>query len=266
MKLVAALLRCSWAEAEAIVGDVPTEVGFGSLRSRLEHESASEKPVAVSAQTWLPSIRSIMSRGPRAAFWRYLIKRGFPEPELPGLIRYYHLRCSSSGQFRNRLCIPILTGEGMVGWTGRAILPGMEPRYLAYPDSQVKARVFNEWRVRKGGRVLVIVEGPLDCLKLDWFGRGVGLRSVALMGTSATDAQVGRLLGMTEGFASTAILLDPGAAGAAGVLASKLAMRSPRLLSFDSLPARFSYADDPGALQGRDVRSALRFLLRDGIR
>lgn len=261
MRLIVALLHCSWAQAEAIVGDVPTESGFESLRQRLERESAPAGVSAPSVIRWNPEMRKVMSRGPRSIFHRYLKRRGFAEEDIAPLLRFYRLRGALSGRFKHRLCLPILTAEGMVGWTGRAVLRGMEPRYLAHPDSGVKSRLFNEGRVGRGGRWLVVVEGPLDCLKLDWYGRGIGIRSVALMGVSATEEQIGRLLHLADSFASTAILLDPGASGAAGLLASKLALLSPRLLSFSALPSRFSYAEDPGALKAGDVRPALRFLL-----
>jgi DNA primase len=127
------------------------------------------------------------------------------------------------GSMSGRIVIPIHNEKGqLVAYAGRSIQDDVEPKYK-FPAGFHKAQVlFNLHRVlidqQSGSRPVVVVEGFLDCLKVDEAGFPV----VALMGSSLSEAQE-RLL--VANFTQVVLMLDGDEAGAwaAAEISSRLA-------------------------------------------
>jgi len=120
-------------------------------------------------------------------------------------------------RFRGRLMFPIQNEAGkIVGFAGRVLAKGDEPKYLNSPETDVykKSRVlYNIHRAREAARKegrFVLVEGYMDVIGLSAAGLG---EAVASCGTSLTSDQV-RLM---KRFADkVTVNFDPDAGGARG--------------------------------------------------
>ncbi|MBL8220146.1 MAG: DNA primase [Bryobacterales bacterium] len=148
-----------------------------------------------------------------------LQREGFPADllEKSGLVKK---RTEGEGfydVFRGRLIFPIQNESGkIVGFAGRVLAKGDEPKYLNSPETDVyrKSRVlYNIHRAREAARKegrFVLVEGYMDVIGLSAAGLG---EAVASCGTSLTSDQV-RLM---KRFADkVTVNFDPDAGGARG--------------------------------------------------
>jgi hypothetical protein len=107
-----------------------------------------------------------------AAFLGYLSSRGFTQAR--EFCQQYDLRYCLTGRYRWRVIVPFYENKELVGWTARTISPTEQLRYdtLSPTDGariDPSSYVWNRNRVADGSGVLVVVEGPLDALKLDWY-------------------------------------------------------------------------------------------------
>lgn len=198
-RLVAALLACSQAQAKLIVAQYssvdPDNFGFD--------QPIPENPEVSPEQ--LPELREISRNGLSAKFWNYLKGRGFdPQP----VIDEYSLTCCMTGRFKDRLIIPFYQNHELVAWSGRAIInPRNAPRYLS--SNLIKTTLFNEDGLRGVcSKILFVVEGPFDAIKLDYYGRQYGARATCLSGTSMTPHQIQILHQISRQFGRVVLLLD----------------------------------------------------------
>lgn len=250
-RLVVALINCSWQDAFEIVGDrlLTESVSWGELSKRAEHLGDAQKKVAKLFAVRRPAeFKKLRPDGMRGRFWDYLVKkRGFRADDIVELCDRYQLRCCLSGEWRNRLILPFLSGGDWLGWQGRAIYKA-ELRYISYPDSAaVKNLLFNADAAKRGGRALAVVEGPIDCIKTDFYGHKHGLTTVALLGTSYVRQQIALLLRYGSRFDSVYILTDPAALATAMALQADLSQINPKIVT--NPPD----AEDPGAYARRQV-------------
>ena len=136
-------------------------------------------------------------------------------------------------RFRQRVLFPIVNHSGRhLGFGGRALNDGQQPKYLNSPETAVftKGRtLFGLFQakeaIRRAGRA-VVVEGNFDLISLVTAGIG---EVVAPLGTALTQQHVRAL----KGYAGEVVLLFDG--DAAGV---KAAMRAVPLFLSARLPAR----------------------------
>lgn len=232
-RLLVALLRCTWREAEEIVGTGATAVGIDILKQRAA-DLFNPAPVPVvkierheMPEDFRPNLWK--EAGTRKEVLKYLKSRGFLQDHIPEVCRRYKLRSALCKPWAWRLIMPFLYHGGVVGWTGRHVRGG-EPKYLSFPSNEsVKHLLFNYDNAAGGGRTLAIVEGPVDCFKMDFYGAFQGHHAVGLLGTSATPAQIVLLLELAARYDDTIIVLDEDAGGQAMRLASQLAMARPRV-------------------------------------
>lgn len=163
-------------------------------------------------------------------FAGYLSDRGFNDPERIG--KLYNLKGASTGRYKDRVIFPLYNTMGeLVGWTGRAIInPRKAPRYLASSEA-AKTTVYN-YNNCSGGKLLFIVEGPFDALKIDWFANHhletMSVNAVALMGTSMTISQLGILRALCKRYLRVIVLLDRDAFAQAAQIAENLAANNVR--------------------------------------
>lgn len=82
----------------------------------------------------------------------YLEFRGFTQPRQ--VVKQFNLRYAKEGKWACRMIAPLTSG-----WTGRAIFPHLQPRYLSQTDG---TGLFAQGRSSS----VILVEGPLDAMRL----------------------------------------------------------------------------------------------------
>lgn len=250
-RLIVALLGCSYTEAAELAGDAEQRV-TGTVEDLAAKVSnlfaatpATPAPEPVDLEPGFVPIPRV-----RQAVWKqYLRSRGFGQPD--AVSRLYDLRACRTGRFGGRLILPLFHEERVVGWTGRSIR-GREPRYLSHPKGGAVKEVIFNYDLAQGARTLVVTEGPLDALKVDFYGRRYGIRAVALLGVSPKPRQLTLISRLAQGGkVPVVVALDSTAPGPAMRLAAALSHLNPRVVC--SYPGG---VEDPGDLDARDVLAA----------
>jgi hypothetical protein len=255
--LVKALLRCSWPEALKIVGgdETATATAPGSLddlEKQVYEATTATKTTRANGKRIIPyppEFMEITSLGLTQRCWDYLVRRRFREEDARWVGNSYNLRYALLGKWRRRLILPFLDkGCVVVGWQGRALWSDARLRYVSYPPEMAKKEILFNWGpALDGGDVLVIVEGPMDCLKIDFYGKNSGIRAVGLLGTGWTAKQVGLLFKLLPRYKRSVVLFDQGAELPALDLVSQLYTFGT---VFGTLPPGRS---DPGELYPDEV-------------
>lgn len=245
-RLLVALLRITYEEAHALVTSGATTLGYDALKekaaklfSKKEAKMNQIEPVAMPE-----AFKELREDGLRARFWKYLRGRGYSDEDLPGFIKHSRLRCCLAGDFAHRIILPFYFRKELVGWTGRLIMKSdAEPKYKTFPATSAPKQILYGYdRAAKGGRALLIEEGPLDAARTSYYGKAFGIRAVALMGVVASPEQITLLLDLAYRFDDIWIALDRDAISKAFFLQSQLALLRPRI---SLIPEGFK---DPGAL------------------
>lgn len=199
-RLLRRLLRITWEEADSLVGTGTSLLQFDEIRRRLEPATPTPDPAPVEFNEEFESLAS-----PRGLPYReYLENRGFENPS--SLSEHYSLLIARTGEYKSRIILPIIEDKKIFGWTARSIA-NAELRYKA-SSRLLGSFLFNFDPVKRGGRVLILVEGPFDALKLDYYGAALGVRAVALMGTALTAGKAKRLVLLSKRFDDVRIMLD----------------------------------------------------------
>ena len=246
--LIKALLGCSSTQAGLIVKqyshsdpdglEAALSVLEADSRGTINHEEDLVK--LITQQKLGPQFHSfnqIKVRGITRRFYDYLGDRGYDNPM--EVIQHYDLRCALTGRYKDRIIIPIRLNEELLGWTSRALgSPRTAPRYLA-SNEDVKTTIFNYDELKEGGNRLFIVEGPFDAIRVDNFGRHMGVRATCTFGTSVTISQIALLRALVSKYDQAWVLFDKGAEGPAENLAEWVNRKTARLPHG---------CDDPGEL------------------
>ena len=142
-------------------------------------------------------------------------------------------------RFRGRLMFPIHNESGkIIGFGGRALKPGDEPKYLNSPETPIYRKSFvlyNLHRARENARKaghMVLVEGYMDVIGV----YGAGIREVvASCGTALTNTQVRVIKKHSE---NIVVNFDPDTAGA------KAAEKSIQMLLEEGMRVRIAQLED----------------------
>ncbi len=244
-KLVAALLRCPWAEARAIVDDQDwVSDDFSKMRERLAAmgvRSGTEnrlRPYALPDDLF-PLLESSRQCDP---FFRYLAGRGLP----PQVAKMYNLYGASTGEYRWRVVAPFMVKGTIVAATGRHIGRAKQ-RYHTQPADATDKTVFNYDMAASldcEDATLVLVEGPFDAMVLDWLFESLGLpaSAIALAGLGYGPDKRAPILELAKMYKRVIVLLDRGAEAEA--------MRVTDDLKAAGAPARMRFVPhgvkDPG--------------------
>ena len=156
----------------------------------------------------------------------YLSERGLS----PALVETFGLGfyAGEKGIMLGRVCIPIHNVEGeLVAYAGRWVgpddtLPEGEEKYKLPKRFQKNLELFNLNRV-KHCRHLVVVEGYFGAIRL----HGLRVPTVALMGSSLSEAQIALLREHCPALRFVTVMLDAGAEEAAEKVAGRLAWHWP---------------------------------------
>lgn len=249
VRLIAALLGCTWAEAEELWGKRPV-VASGSLLATVSNVLSDKSPLYPKKDLSLPKdFRKLTEWGAGKPFINYLVDRGFVAPD--EFAAQYDLRYTISGRWKHRVIVPLYGEEGeLLTWLGRAI--NDHPiRYdtLAKDDGAVrtpKQVIYRPPGIEQGGRLLVVTEGPFDALKVDYYARKYDARSTCVFGVATVQTQIYQLAQMAENFERTVVLYDEGERIKALVMARQIGARVAEL------PPS---ADDPGNMTRDQIKS-----------
>jgi hypothetical protein len=246
LRLVKALLRCTHAEAVALCGEeAPPPSTFDEMRKKLEPPPPEEvKRFDCSMPPeFLPLDHPLAAPGKR-----YLEDRGFIHAE--NLTLLYDVRYAARGDYCNRVIFPFYYRHKLYGWTSRAVGKA-RLRYVSFfscEDARVGLLYLDRSVIQ--GRRLVVVEGPVDALKVDYYCADTGVRATALLGLAINDPRkVRRLLDAAVGFDEVLVALDPGA--------EATAMRVCDAMRVAQVPVRLVQLPgsvDPGDLSPDDLQ------------
>lgn len=265
--LIQAVIQCSFNQARLIAKQYSAadpsnlDEALAALEGTDKPES---KPSTPKKLKFRPEFKTIDAKGSTSRFYNYLSKRGF-ESEVDSLCDLYNLRCATTGKFKDRIIIPIYQDEKLVSWTSRAIgKSGNAPRYLALSEEDEggggTVNVFNtlwNWdELKEGGDLLIIVEGPFDALKLDYYGIEYNTCTTCTFGTSMSNEQAYLLAEASKNFTKSCLLYDPDA--------TEAIFRARELLYNTNVECGFLDAgiEDPGAMTKKQVRKFIKNYLK----
>ena len=242
--LIKGLLGCSQAQAKLVVtqyGVADPETLDQALQALTEAPEAVERPPERLVMP--PEFRLITANGSSQRFYHYLENRGFDNPA--NAAHLYGLRCCTTGRWKDRIIFPVHQRGKLMAWTGRAITKSqVAPRYLSTSNA-IKTSIFNEDEIYLGGRLLFITEGPIDAMKVDYYGFDHHARATCVFGTSITIEQIAILKQVSKKYKKTILLLDPDAVETSFDILEWL----PKLV-MGSVP---DDAEDPGAMTQQQV-------------
>jgi hypothetical protein len=262
LRLLMRLLHCSYQKARELAGlgdDYVDPEGFTAAAARIMGRDKIEGRPEQIKREFLQFDRHFVrideDRVATRRAWNYLYQRGFEAEDVDRLVDLYQLKTARDGHYAARVILPYIENGKLVAWTGRAIGDAVI-RYKDLPRDLCivppKETLFNFDATLEGGKVLVIVEGPFDALKLDFYGREFGVRAVALSTNSITTQQVNLIHEIADRFPAIMMMMDN--ASSAGVVDS---MRMKQeLAGLDGLQsARVPFKrKDAGELSRREVR------------
>ena len=247
--LVMRLIGCSIQAATLITADSGSVDDFRKITYTAipEIRKGKLKPIVLP-----PSFRRIADSDEWSRVYiEYLRSRGFDNPIK--LARDYNLRFTISGPQHHRIIVPVMLEGQTMAYTGRALSANMSPRYLASStdiSTNIKDLLFNYDAASPGGDRLVIVEGPFDALKVDFYLKP-RVRAVALASNAVTEAQIYYLYKLIPRFKKTILLLDEDAMIQAGTVFGELSIAGRKLI-LGALPNGIK---DPGEMSPSELQS-----------
>lgn len=143
--------------------------------------------------------------------WNYLYGRYFEREDVDKVCHLYNLQFARDGHWAGRIVLPYYMEGELVTWTGRAIGEAtIRYKDLSIEESIVppKETLYLYDGAVDGGRILVIVEGPIDALKLDYYARPYDIRAVALSTNSMTEEQTLLIQELGDGFEKVVVMMD----------------------------------------------------------
>ncbi len=277
LRLIMRLLGVPYGRAREIAGLGEGYIdpeGFDALAARilqrggLEPSKTDDQEVATKLRLRLAYEFSDFDliqrdRARTRSFWEYLCGRGFDGKtsgnvhDVDRLCELYELRAGVSGsQQGGRIVLPYIQDGDLVAWSGRAIAPSaIRYRDLDHKDCLVppKDTLFNHDAMYDEGRALILQEGPFDVLKLDYYGRRHGVRSVGLSTNSLSSDQAFLLQTAQDHYTTIVVMLDTKSRLGLG---NSMAMKQQLdfLSNVRILPVPFE-AGDGGAMTKEQVAS-----------
>lgn len=257
-RLVQRLLQCSYQQAVSVVKeqDVAVPDEFDTLNTPLKDTELKLVPELIFPKEFrcfdAPGKAQYAGR-----FLDYVAERGFGA-DAAKVCAQYGLRYALTGEQAWRIITPIYDDNGKLqNWTGRAIGKEATLRYKNASNSG-KGLLFNEARVRILPfqiRTLFVVEGPWDCMKVDFYGHEFQCASVAILGTSITEEQLARIALLGNITDRIVILMDPEAFNINALIESSLSGISSAPVVLGQIPET---VEDPGALTQKQVGALCR--------
>lgn len=217
VRLMVAILGKPVWEVRRILGlhSGPQLDTFRDVRERLERRAGAAPEDEVKRAASLEPYKEFRQFKPDAAserFWQYLHSRGFTGSTAQGIIDLFKLSYAIRGDYRDRVILPFSYQGAIVTWTGRSI---HKDERLRYRDLEQEHSVlyknevlYNYDGAARGGRALIVLEGPFDVVKGEWAGARYGVHCVGLGTNNISDAQLVQLAELSDGFDATYIGMD----------------------------------------------------------
>lgn len=244
-RLLAALLGIGLSQAQGILetrggGSLG---GAGAMQERVKAMKGEVNVVTDGYDTkklrFPPEVRPLEGSGQSKMFIDYLVnERGYTKKEAIELSFRYKLRYAMDGDFAYRIVIPVYDRRNkLVTMVGRTIAD-KDPKYWVLPfqpnePGKLSAKgpitdyLYNEYELR--GRLedhaLVVCEGPMDAIRVDYFcGPVLDVSATCLFGKVITPQQLDRLALLSEEieYDTRVLILDRDAEMHAHKLQSKL--------------------------------------------
>ena len=266
-RLVAALLRCTLAQAITLTGGpraVPDDWA-ATCRALLAPEGAAgpRRPPLVRPKEFRAFQPRAGPLGLQGQFLAYMAGRGIADTA--GLSDRFGVHWCTAGTWRYRVLFTVTYARELVGWTGRSVV-GSPLRYKAHTANPDKARLWRLppapapinhylWRydelARTRADTLVVCEGPFDALTVAYHGHG-RVEATCLFGIAPTAAQIKLLHRLLPRFRRCYITPDCGAEHRGMATLDMLAGLGADITF---LPPGIA---DPGALTARAVQTLWR--------
>jgi len=221
VRLLVKLLGVTVKQARELAGlhdDWVDPEGFGSAVARfmgrlvapvvpVEEERVLHPPAHASPVLDMPGYQA-------DRFLQYLWMRGFNragrDPFM--LCDQYGLMGAVRGDYAQRVILPYMHEDKMVAYTGRAITDATVRYKDASVDDcivQVRHTFYNANALHdRSAHTLLVVEGPFDALKLDFYLRPLGARAVAISTNNLSRQQQDVLREAAQNFISVPLMLD----------------------------------------------------------
>ena len=249
--LIKALLGCSWNEANKHFTDQDWHSGdLGDLRRKLDNLGVSKEPDRTLRPWRVPrELQPLTPEHGRAdVFYDYLNRRGLPDESA----ERYGLRVATSGEFRWRLCFPFMVGGAVVGMTGRHVGDDKQ-RYHTQPANVTSQTVYNYDNAAELGHgdALVLVEGPVDTVVLDWhfYKQELPSSAIGMAGLVRGSGKFLAIVELSKQYDRTLVLFDPKAESRALSMAEELRTAG----ACASARRVFDGRDDPGEYSAADA-------------
>jgi len=266
--LVAKLVGWRLSEAQSYIetqGSNPDD--FAKAVSSLQEKAVVEEKLDGKNLYMPQQFRKFDGRFPRSEqrFKDYLRGRGF-KSGLELMSHFYDLHYCVSGEYAERLIIPVCQGGVLITWTARAIKT-TNIRYKSLEDDYSIINIKNCLMVRRRLRfanqpsILVLVEGPIDYMKVDFYGRHKGVEAGCLFGKTLSDEQRISLLKMHRYFKRIYVLLDEDARLDCGIMVSELKEIIGDKIKPLTMPK--GSAEDPGDLTIEQIERLSKRLSED---
>lgn len=246
--LVSKLLQ-SRTKADRAIAD-QQQINPDDFDGLFEHEEDEERAEIRTTKVLPKNLRDILEDksycGPAV---RYLAKRGFDDPER--LARRYSLKYAVTGDYAQRVVMPVMFEGRLVSWVGRALGDKAKVRYKTEDSGDLKRLISNyDVLMKRKSKALFICEGPFDYLKVDYYARAVGGRATCTFGTAWTQEQLALLRRVLKLHPNAHVLYDRGASMEAMRLSDNLEAVCGRAVPVMELTG---FASDPGELTERAV-------------
>lgn len=238
VRLICVLLNCSVEQARAMAGEnhpILSDDLVAATEKILTPAVVESDPVLVRSALFKPFVGQYTSQ----RFVHYLRSRGFPPP-IEDLSKTYDMYYAVTGPFFGRVLFMVrsLLGE-IMGWTGRSIYPEERLRYRS--EGPIGHYLLWLDRLpRPKSHTLVLCEGPMDALKVNVFGRSLGVDATCCFTSSPTRWQVDHILGLGRRYRRNCVMLDRGEVANMLVTTDALSTLRPESIW---MPAR---TKDPG--------------------
>lgn len=159
-----------------------------------------------------------------------------------------------TGTFAGRITFPLMEDDGrIVGFCGRTIHEGVEPKYLISKGCRVGQLLYN--LNRTVGDSVVLVEGPRDV----WALSELGLPVVSTLGAHLTVAQLKKV----RRFDTVAVFFDGDEAGRTGTETAYERLEDGGVPNIIGI--RTPEGEDPASLAARTPALVMRLLLEAGF-
>lgn len=219
LRLLVQLLGVSYYQARKLAGltdDTYVDPdGFDAVAARIMGRDNLEKVEHVRREflDYPREFHRLDERGSGRRFFYYLAwDRNFGMAGTRALADEYGVMYANRGPFKERVIFGYRDHDAnLLGWTGRAIAEAsIRYRDLETDDCivPIKQTLLNLEHAARGGKVLVVCEGPIDALKVDVFGSRFGVRAVALSTNSLSAAQTYLLEEVAPFYEKVLVMMD----------------------------------------------------------